>query len=62
MADITMCFGNNCPKRENCFRFTAEPEPDDMQTYFGKEPGEMVGDKYTCGFFWKTPSKNPPPL
>lgn len=25
MPDITMCNNAGCPKRENCYRFTAEP-------------------------------------
>jgi hypothetical protein len=26
MADITMCEGNNCPIKANCFRFTAHKD------------------------------------
>lgn len=53
MADITMCFGENCPIKESCFRFIAEPEANDMQTYFVNAPGEMVDDEFSCSFLWK---------
>jgi hypothetical protein len=37
MPDIAMCKGNNCPKKETCYRFTAKPnEP--FQTYFVPSP------------------------
>ena len=38
MSDITMCEGIECPIREKCFRFRAEP--DWMQHYFIKTPYE----------------------
>ena len=25
MPDITMCYSNNCPERQNCYRYTAKP-------------------------------------
>ncbi len=27
MPDITMCVGTGCPLREECYRYTAEPNP-----------------------------------
>ena len=32
MPDITLCSGKNCPLKEECYRFTTEP--DDLQSYF----------------------------
>ena len=31
MPDITMCITRTCPKKEQCYRFTAKP--DTLQTY-----------------------------
>lgn len=47
MADITMCKGNGCPIREQCFRFTAKVNPYG-QSYFGSPP--FVDDN--CDYFW----------
>jgi len=52
MPDITMCQGRDCPKREECYRYTAKPDPL-RQSYaaFDMEEGECeyfyarVGDK-----------------
>ena len=38
MADITMCTGLNCPKREECYRTKANPSP--LQSWSNFE--------YTC--------------
>lgn len=27
MPDITMCFSENCPMKEKCYRATANPDP-----------------------------------
>ena len=32
MADITKCDGNDCPLKEDCFRFKVKP--DEYQSYF----------------------------
>lgn len=37
MADITMCKGDGCPMREQCHRFTVEPNPY-WQSYFYGTP------------------------
>jgi len=37
--DITMCLGHDCPKKEQCFRFTSLPEPL-RQSYFLEIPGK----------------------
>jgi len=42
MADITMCNDDECPKKEYCYRFTAEPNPY-RQAYFMYSPKQMDG-------------------
>lgn len=37
MSDITMCFGGECPIKEDCYRFKAEPNPY-WQSYFENVP------------------------
>ncbi len=49
--DITMCKGDNCPKRQDCYRYTATPCVY-RQSYFAKPP--CTGKYYTeCEYFWK---------
>jgi hypothetical protein len=43
MADITMCEGNDCPKKQQCYRFTAEKNPY-RQAYFFQHPLQKNGD------------------
>ena len=45
-----MCYGENCPVRENCKRFTAQPGW--RQARFGKEPGYIQEGKFYCSYFW----------
>lgn len=45
MPDITLCFGVNCPIKEQCYRFTARPEV--YQSYFYDSPREGL----TCNYF-----------
>ncbi len=50
MPDITMCRGEHCPKKEDCYRYTAAPSLQ-RQSYFVKPPCE--GKSYTeCEYFW----------
>lgn len=51
MADITMCEGKGCTKREECYRFTATPN-EYRQSYFVGTPIQEDGD---CEHFWKDP-------
>jgi hypothetical protein len=49
MPDITMCSGDGCPLKENCYRYLAEADPY-RQSYFAEAPiknGE-------CGQHWPT--------
>ena len=47
MPDISMCLGGDCPQKEKCYRFTAEPSPY-RQSYFCDPPFEH---QY-CSHFW----------
>ena len=56
MPDITMCSGQHCPLREDCYRHTAKPNKH-RQSYFKNPPviitekdGEEVGE---CDHQWK---------
>ena len=53
MVDITMCTAVFCPKKENCYRYTAKP-CEYRQTYFVKEPVDEKGD---CKHYWEVKSK-----
>lgn len=46
MPDITMCRGTDCPYKEWCYRFTANPS--DYQSYFFTPPIEDG----KCNFYW----------
>ena len=48
MADITMCSGHNCPKKETCHRYTANKSY--WQSYFMEVPYNKEIDN--CGFYW----------
>jgi hypothetical protein len=47
MPDITMCKGTNCPYKESCYRFTANPN-EFRQSYF-IEPPFKDND---CEMYW----------
>jgi len=49
MPDITMCIDSICPLRENCYRFTAEPN-DLYQSYFNISPACYHG-QFLCEYF-----------
>ena len=52
MVDITKCKGDSCPRKEDCYRFTAEA--DTWQSWFVVPPFD--GDK--CDMFWGESSEN----
>lgn len=52
MADITMCNGNGCPKKDNCYRFKANPNLL-WQSYFMETP--YKDDK--CDMYWPIEKK-----
>lgn len=51
MADITKCSGDNCPVKEQCYRFTAESS-EYRQSWFSETPSKIVDDKFTCDMYW----------
>lgn len=48
MPDIAMCFGKDCPLKEECVRYLSESDGID-QTYFIESPYRNG----SCKFFWK---------
>lgn len=56
MPDISMCLGEGCKKRKECYRFTASPS--DVQTYF---LGVPHGPGEPCEYFWPTTEQRPRP-
>ena len=48
MPDITMCLGEDCPKRNHCYRFKAAP--DEYQSYFSHPPYDSK-NKF-CEYYW----------
>lgn len=52
MADITKCSGDGCPKKETCFRFTAETDPLRQSTF--AEPPLEDG---VCKMYWGVDAK-----
>lgn len=51
MADITMCNGKGCDKKESCYRFTAKPSK--YQSQF-VEPPIQNGE---CEEYWPNEKK-----
>lgn len=51
MADISMCSGDGCDKRKQCYRHTATPNPF-LQAYFIAPPPSP------CEFFWDNGNDN----
>lgn len=47
MPDITMCKGGDCPLKENCYRYLAEPC--EYQSYFMEAPF----DNSKCEHYWE---------
>jgi hypothetical protein len=47
MADIAKCTGENCPHKENCYRFTV-PASEIYQTYIAEPP---IKDG-KCDYYW----------
>jgi len=48
MADITMCRDGTCPKKEQCYRFTANKN-EFWQSYFTESPRKSED----CEYFWE---------
>jgi len=52
MSDISMCENETCPKRAQCYRFTAKPTPY-RQAYGDFTPDE----RGECEYFWSNEGK-----
>lgn len=50
MPDITMCKNKDCPLKDKCYRFTAEPSM--RQFYFTENPSRINKGKFECSMFW----------
>lgn len=55
MADITMCKGEMCAKKETCYRYTA-PVTEYRQAYFVASPINMLSGK--CNEYWEIEDGN----
>jgi hypothetical protein len=53
MPDISMCPGDDCPLKEECYRFKATPS--EYQSYFAEAPYDSFNKD--CDFFWKINKK-----
>jgi hypothetical protein len=51
MADITKCYGDDCPIKNKCYRYTAFANYD-QQSYFTEIPGKTENGKFTCEMYW----------
>ena len=52
MPDITMCRGDDCPKRETCYRFTAIPDQY-WQSWFVETPEYKNGECHEYLADWR---------
>lgn len=57
MAEITMCSGLECPKKETCHRFNAKAS-EYRQSFFVTPPYDKEKDK--CNHYWRDEDKNDP--
>lgn len=54
MPDISMCPGDDCPRKETCYRYTATPNQF-RQSYFTKAVYDKKDTtKMTCMYYWET--------
>ena len=53
MPDITMCKGEDCPIKDNCYRHTANPS-EFLQSWFVKAPIQdtTIDEFAVCEHFW----------
>lgn len=52
MPDITKCAGNDCIKKNVCYRYTSEPSY--YQSYFAVEPFNTQAKQFFCEMFWQS--------
>jgi hypothetical protein len=51
MADISKCFGKNCPKKKTCYRYTAEANP------YRQSYAAFDNNSETCEHYWQVEEK-----
>ena len=51
MADISKCSNEQCIKRNECYRFTAEAD-EYWQAYGTFKPTNNTKDKFECSHWW----------
>ena len=49
MPDITMCKGDNCESKNECYRYKAKPS-EFRQSWFMKPPFDTESE---CDYFWE---------
>lgn len=54
MPDISKCTGEDCPMKDNCYRFTANAS-EFMQSYFMNAP---IKEDKTCDYYWPNKDDN----
>lgn len=50
MPDISMCENKDCPLRNDCYRFIAEPNP--YRQAYARFKFAVVDGKPTCDNYW----------
>jgi hypothetical protein len=51
MADITMCSGGGCFKKESCYRHKAKAN-EDRQAWFSTPPYRDNSTSNNCDYYW----------
>lgn len=51
MADISKCYGEGCPIKNKCYRYTAVAN-EHWQSYFIEAPGKIKDNIFTCEMYW----------
>ena len=51
MADITKCYGTDCPMKDTCYRFTATMGT--RQSMFTNVPFTFVNGEFECKYYWE---------
>lgn len=56
MPDITMCRNDECPLKEKCYRFIAEPNYRQSYSYFAFD-FNLETEEFECEFFYPVKEK-----
>lgn len=52
--DISMCFGEGCPKKETCYRYRATPN--ELRQSYGMFEANLNNGK--CDYYWEVGKDN----